>query len=71
MREQQHNVQDLMDKGGPRVSDCIAQIVEDRWLKEVDLDELWVLRRHNPNLVAYLRHEGMTLAPNFARRYRS
>jgi len=59
-----------MDKGGPRVRDCTEQIIEEYWLKEVSIDELWKMRRQNPNLVAHLLKHNTTLAPNFVSRFR-
>ena len=60
-----------MDKGGPRIEDCLQQIVEERWLEKVTIDELQTLRRRNPKLVAYLRHQNMHLVPPFIRRFRN
>lgn len=70
IRNQKHNIQDTMDKGGPRVRDCTEQILEEYWLREVKIDELWKMRRKNTNLVAHLLKHNTTLAPSFVSQFR-
>ena len=63
-------MQDALDKGGPRISDCLDQIIEESWLQEVTIDQLWALRRRSPKVEAFLMQPGMRNGQLYTRKFR-